>query len=397
MRNATADQATFPEPKERHTGLLRLLKDAVIVAAISLCLVLVGEIILRTFFPQRLIGTSLQGRRLSVADPVIGMRYVPGAHWRFTHPEYTVEYAINGDGFRDAKKHPVPKPIGATRVLLLGDSFTFGQGVNYEDTWPVIVERLLEESGNRHIDLVKAGIQGMDTRSQFILLQELSQKYDPDVVVVGFLINDLYSNSLHWVEPENATLGPDTDNGVKEDSVESWLRTMKHTFVRNDRYGEFHLLNLLRRTLLANDLLYCKLYMTSARGEFMSEPWTSEVAQKVKITEILFNKMQEYALAKGKKLIVFSLPQQFQVMYRREYQGSQEVDVTVFDRYFSAVAKQSGFVWVSSLEYFVKAKKSPADLFYRWDGHFAPAGNQTAANVFMQKIVPLVISPTKRG
>ena len=289
MQDADAGHATFSQTAEKHRDLLRLLKNTVIVVCITLSLILVWEIFLRTFFPQGLVGTSLQGPRFSVEDPAIGMRYVPGAHWQFRHPEYTVEYAINADGFRDTNKHPVPKPVGTIRVLLLGDSFTFGYGVNYEDTWPVIVERLLEKSGGRRIDLVKAGIEGMDTRSEFVLLQELVPKYDPDVVIVGFLINDLYSNSLYAIEQEKAVPDRNTDNEATEDSAESWLGTMKHTFVRNSKGGEFHLLNLVRRILIANDLLYCKLYMSSARGEFMNEPWTSEVAHRVKTTEILLN------------------------------------------------------------------------------------------------------------
>ena len=39
--------------------------------------------------------------------------------------EHEAGYAINADGFRDAKPHPSPKPPGTRRVLLLGDSFTF--------------------------------------------------------------------------------------------------------------------------------------------------------------------------------------------------------------------------------------------------------------------------------
>jgi hypothetical protein len=34
------------------------------------------------------------------------------------------------------------------------------------------------------------------------------------------------------------------------------------------------------------------------------------------------------------------------------------------------------------------AAEDPAKLFYRWDGHFTPAGNRVAADVFMREITP---------
>jgi lysophospholipase L1-like esterase len=372
--------------------VLRFLKDAAIVIGVSVALVLIAELFLRAFFPQRLEGTSLRGQRFSVRDEVLGMRYVPGAIWRFTHPEYEVEYAINADGFRDAREHPVPKPNGTVRMLVLGDSFTFGQGANYEDTWPVLIERQFERVGNHRIDVVKAGMQSMDTRSEFLLMQELVKKYDADVIVVGFLINDLYANSLYGIEQEQLTLVTSAENGTRDDAAESWFRTMKNTFVRNDRGGTFHLLNLSRRTLLANDSLYCRLYIASARGDFMSEPWKPEVSEQVKITETLFKKMHEYAQSNGKQLIVLSIPQQFQVLYLEEYPGSREVDVAAFDRYFAGVARRHGFAWINSLESFAQAKEDPAKLFYRWDGHLTPAGNRVVADVFTRQIVPLLTS-----
>jgi hypothetical protein len=45
-------------------------------------------------------------------------------------------------------------------MLLLGDSFTFGQAVDYDQTWPVLVERELDRRGPQ-VDRVKAGVQAV--------------------------------------------------------------------------------------------------------------------------------------------------------------------------------------------------------------------------------------------
>jgi lysophospholipase L1-like esterase len=381
----------FPK---RGSALGRLIRDGAIVLGISLLLVGLIELVLRLCFPHITVATPIQGEHFSIADDIIGMRYVPGARWRFKNPEYTVEYAINADGFRDTKPHPVPKPVGTIRVLLLGDSFTFGQGTNYNQTWAVRVERLLEESGNSQIDLVKAGIQGMDTRSEFILMQELVQKYQADAIVIGFLMNDVDANSLHGIEREReASAGSDSHDRAPEakaQSTASWFKAMRHTIIRRPSGGTLQLLNLLRRLLIANEDMYCKLYLSSAWEEYLRNPWPPTVMQQVRITEMLFKKMSDFAQSLGKQLIVLSIPQQSQVLCSTEGASSEHIDVTSYDRYFSEVANEQNFVWVTTLESFQKAKQNHTKLFYRWDSHLTPAGNQVVAEVFFQRIVPLL-------
>jgi hypothetical protein len=97
--------------------------------------------------------------------------------------------------------------------------------------------------------------------------------------------------------------------------------------------------------------------------------------------------MHQYALSKGKKFLVFSMPQQFQALYPKQFKNTGEADVALVDRHFTKFANEKGFTWVSALETFTAAE-NPAELFYRWDGHFTPAGNRLAADVFMREIAP---------
>jgi len=52
---------------------------------------------------------------------------------------------INSDGFR-GREYSVDKPSNTFRVIVLGDSFTFGQGFNLEDTFCYRLEKLLNEN-----------------------------------------------------------------------------------------------------------------------------------------------------------------------------------------------------------------------------------------------------------
>jgi hypothetical protein len=45
---------------------------------------------------------------------------------------------------------------------------------------------------------------------------------------------------------------------------------------------------------------------------------------------------------------------------------------------------------MTTLDDFVKAEPAPDALFYRLDGHLTPAGNKVVADVFLQRVVPLL-------
>ena len=79
-------------------------------------------------------------RGLHVARPdrpwLYGLR--PGADLRLREPR-EVRYRINADGFRDRIRSR-PKPDGVFRILALGDSVTFGYGVEEDETYPMRLE-----------------------------------------------------------------------------------------------------------------------------------------------------------------------------------------------------------------------------------------------------------------
>lgn len=378
------------KPKGR---LRRIVFDTLIVIVITVCLIVIVEGVLRLFAPQVLHGKSIIGETFSNKDEILGYRYTPGSKWRFTHPEYSVEYTINMQGFRDRKEHVIPKPEGVVRVLLVGDSFTFGQGVDYEETWPVLVEKHLDESGKGHIELIKAGIQGMDTRSEFILIQRLLEKYECDAVVLGFLINDLYTNSLYGIDDWQTFAGQASNLNLDSNAVsrQSWSKTVQKVFMHNDQRNSFHLLTLVKRVLTSNDAAYCRLYlMAPNRGDWLTTPLAPHLKKKLGITQRLFLRIVDYCKNFGAKFIVLSMPQQFQVLFYEQAKLSKDIDVGIYDRHFEELAESQSFVWVSTLSDFTDSDHKKEELFYRLDGHLTPKGNQIAAKSFIKNIVPLL-------
>jgi lysophospholipase L1-like esterase len=118
-----------------------------------------------------------------------------------------VRYAINADGFRGTRAAR-PKPAHTLRIAVLGDSVTFGYGVNELETYPALLgARLVNAVPGRDIDVLNLGVSGYNPYTEAALFAEVGAEYAPDVVLVQFCINDLNDPTLHFDASTTVALG----------------------------------------------------------------------------------------------------------------------------------------------------------------------------------------------
>ena len=128
--------------------------------------------------------------------PWVQIMLVPNARAEKIYPGLAGEeprvarYAINEHGFR-GRSYSREKPAGTFRIVVLGDSFSYGTGVSLEDTWPDIVERTLTElTPERRIEVLNWAVPAHNTRQQVALLNHWVDDFDPDLVLICAYIND---------------------------------------------------------------------------------------------------------------------------------------------------------------------------------------------------------------
>ncbi len=114
-------------------------------------------------------------------DNVLNWRFVPNSVVR----DGRITYRYNNAGFRDVD-HPLAKRSDITRVLVLGDSVTEGSGVEQDQIFSHYVQDLL---GSRY-EVVNLGMSGLNTPQEIHVLEVDGLKYEPDVVVLNFVLND---------------------------------------------------------------------------------------------------------------------------------------------------------------------------------------------------------------
>ena len=337
-------------------------REFLLILAFSVALLLVFEMLTRLVLPQDYRTTSLNGLPTAKDDSVLGHLNQPGAHVRLDAPEFSVEYIVSDEGFRDEVTHSLPKPDSVLRILLLGDSFTWGAGVAYDGIWPVVFERRCLADG-LPVDVIKAGVSGYDTRQEVLYLQRLLPKYRPDIVILAFLPNDLVTNL-----PMSGNDSLESRQALKQDSL----------LVRNQgvKDSPFHVVTLLKRLLIANDFLYTKLYFNTDRSQYFSAPMTDRLKAQVAITKELLAKALTYCRSNNAAFVAYSIPQQIQVLVKARNDHPPGIDVDFIDQEFSAFARDSSFTWIPALPELVQRYQSDGkDLFYRLNGHLNREGN----------------------
>lgn len=99
------------------------------------------------------------------------------------------ETSLNADGFRDDEFVREKLPT-AFRIMCLGDSWTYGQNVNIDDTYPRRLRALLEqEYPGARFEVLNVAVQGYASYHGVRLLRSLID-FRPDVVVIAFAMND---------------------------------------------------------------------------------------------------------------------------------------------------------------------------------------------------------------
>ncbi|MDX1548373.1 MAG: GDSL-type esterase/lipase family protein [Rhodothermales bacterium] len=128
------------------------------------------------------------------AHPVYRFRHRAGLDRRAKWFTY-YHLRTNARGLRGAREIPYD-PAGRWRVLIHGDSFTFGNGLDEDDLFATRTERLLHQRGLTRAQVVNMGVSASGTSLQYLYFREEGRRYRPNVVVIAvFLGNDFLDDA----------------------------------------------------------------------------------------------------------------------------------------------------------------------------------------------------------
>ncbi len=330
-------------------------KLAVVALAPAILLLLILEF----------VAAGLTYRHLQVNhDPVTGEPYEYLMQiGRF--PGTVATTSLNRQGFPDRDFLSVRKPEGCFHVLLLGDSFTFGDTVDGHRSWVSLLRRGISQAlPGRCIELFNAGERASTIDRQLRHFMALRAFLEPDIVIVGQYQNDLTDLTQTDLQsllggdrgPEEARRDP-KDASENEGAWRDVIRrrvpgsasvrfVAYHLFARNIQAGRSH------------DVL--------DRWSVLVGEADRELADSLKSTyEALFlmllDELEEIPMA----AIVF--PGKMEVMAGRYPEGE----------FFIDLAKRHDVPYLDLMPVFLENRRPYA--FQMYDGHLNEHGNALVA------------------
>lgn len=147
-----------------------------LTAAVSLSLA-----VLLTYGADRAVGAAAGKRQ---PGGLIFPRYSTVA---YQTPEFSHHVRVNGYGFRGPDVD-LSADVDC-RVMLLGDSFTYGWGVDYAQTWAALLSQQLSDEGLR-AQVMNLGVPGGNPPDYAAIAEAAAPLLRPDVVIVGVLQGD---------------------------------------------------------------------------------------------------------------------------------------------------------------------------------------------------------------
>jgi len=344
-------------------GLRPVVAHVVLLCGSLLVAISVLELSLRVLYPPPV--RFLYPQESYDFDPEMGHALRPG-QMAFTHDRPVLTSSL---GIRDREIAPESAP-GTLRVLALGDSQTFGNGLALSDTWPKQLERMLQEVGVHSWEVVNAGIPGTDTWQHEILLGRLLNATNPHVVVLALYVNDVVPrHDPHSVDASvlTNTWGKRLVYLLKRSSLVTW--SYSRLFL------PWHARQLGRGSSAEEAVL-------AGRDDARAERGWRQVEHSL-------TAMKELCDARGVTLLVAILPRRDQV--------SGILPGRAYNERARTVAKAHGIEVLDLLPSLSEEYRVRGDaLFIPWDGHNSAAANHVIAARLAPRIEDLTTPPGTR-
>lgn len=197
-------------------------KVVLLVLALTVSVIMI-EIVVRLTLPQ-LYRTGPRG--LFALDPPRRYRLAPGLHGTIeVVGEFSFNMSTNSLGMRGPEVGD--KTPETLRILALGDSFTFGFGVELEETFIALAEEQLRAKISQGIEILNSGVPAYGLPDELAWLEHYGLPLEPDSVLVNIcLANDLFNATEEEIDKDIYK----GSQGADRRSLNAWLFRHSHSY-----------------------------------------------------------------------------------------------------------------------------------------------------------------------
>lgn len=362
----------------RTNGLIprssRLSRVAVRLVA-SLISISVGlficELIVRRVAPQVVSVNTIDTVEGIYCQPVgvRGRQSIPG--------QFDVAYETSSQRFRSPREFSQEPQPGVKRIVAIGDSFTFGMGSNFAETFPASLEALLAESGER-LEVINAGSMNTGTGMQALWYDRWVSRFHPHVVVLTVYANDMEDDlsepvfELNWAG-EAVPCSPQAISDRLKPSLRYSALPLRRFLCEHS-----HLANLLKR--VATHLLTDKPVENIGSSLALRRELFENRGVRLMRGELAW--LKQRVEASGARLVVLWCPPR-ETIYLEAGPAAEEMrwQAALIRQTLERFTREQGVPFRDLTDVFLTESHSMStELYYKvLDRHLKPAANQLIA------------------
>jgi len=386
----------------------RLFLAITLVGTFLVCLLII-EVAIRILDPQ----SDLRRKDLFFQyEPFIGFEGIPGKKGVFANSSFKTTITHNNEGYRDVN-HDKKNTQNKFRVITLGDSFTWGHGVENDQIYMKVLEGY-----SPNIETINMGGPGGDPQGELKVYTSRGLDYKHDMVLVGFFIgNDIeayypdpkksppqwgYDSKGDFVLIGNMKSQEEVD-AIRRKSEERYSSTKSRNFRSSISYWftrHFQIFTFVGNHrkyysgVLKGSLLYTKILKIfgidnkRAHGflNFCMENDPDDVKHGWKLLTGVLETMKGSVAGAGAKLYVLFIPQYvqtsqpiFERSVRKYGHDPSKYDAEKPNRELAKLCGKLGIDYLDLLPVMKEETLSGNTLYYPRDGHWNVEGHKVAA------------------
>ena len=357
----------------------KFLFTAITLTASLAVSLLLATAVLEAYLRIKVVWTNRRAIRLSremfIDKGILGYRMLPNSKGLDQEREISFIIETNSNGLRDIDyDYDIPK--GRRRIIVVGDSFTFGYGVDNQYTYPKVLERELNKYGRAEV--INAGMLSNSLAQDMHCLKEALQHYRADIALLGLHGGDVVES----VGSEEGSGGRDemksgahvnTDKKKKPPAGKPPLITFKD-FLRYNLLSYGFIADKMKRN---NFLSRAGMRLGLIENLDISVGLSDEFRDKETL-DLLAGYLNGYSgLCKKEGIVpaMFYVPDRWHVAPQRFYSRAN----IVLEDINSVLRKMCGERGIAFLEISEELKGYPdadRELYFDYDYHFNRKGNE---------------------
>jgi GDSL-like Lipase/Acylhydrolase family len=366
----------------------RLIGNIWLTAMASLVTYVVSDLVTGYFLIQPLSPPQ-------IPDPVLHHRMEPHTFSRFHAVDYDYLQRVNNLGLRGRDLEPA-KRQGTYRILMLGDSFTMGFGVEDDETFSALLERALRNRRSifqgKTVEVVNAGVGSYAPVLSFLQLTKYLGRLEPDLVVLNFDMSDVTQETAYRSAGVYGRNGEIIGvSGVKPTPLASRVRS----WINRHLYLTRLVLRFIDGATGAVGPPTIENTVTVLNPIVLLHTLTEDQVDRTREWENIFDsirRIRDYCRNRRIRFLLTLYPWGHQVNNREWVPGRNSMvasGAVVSDRSALTLHRYAAENDIELLDVFpaFRAYAGPELLYYKHDAHWTPRGHKLMAEQLEQYLI----------